>query len=162
VTCDATARGAQPKPHTHALSDPNASTGGPAGDFSPAPATRGAAPATAGGDEWGAGTRAWASSIDAALRDVTRAQDAADALAAAARLDRYVEHLTADLVAEARAQHPPLSWARIGTALGVSRQAANERFSEAAQAGAAARRYRRVRRMEALREQTSGGQPSHP
>ena len=101
--------------------------------------------------------QAWTSSIEAAVHEVARARDAETALAAAARLRRYVDHLTADLVAEARDRKPPLSWARIGAALGISRQAANERYSEAGQDGAAARRYRRRRRLEALRASAPPG-----
>ena len=96
--------------------------------------------------------RAWTTTIAAVLHDLEESADPEAALAAAARLRRYAEHLTADLVAEARAADPPLSWARIGGALGISRQAANERYSDSGQAGATARRYRRMRRLEALRE----------
>lgn len=92
--------------------------------------------------------RAWLSSIEAAVHDVGRAADPEAAIAAAGRLVRYGDHLVADLVAEARAAEPPVSWGRIGAALGITRQAANERFSSAGRQGAEARRYRRARRLE--------------
>lgn len=97
------------------------------------------------------GAASWTASVRQSLEAVDRAPDAHARLVAAARLARYVEHLTAELVSAARAQDEPLSWARIGGALGMTRQAANERFSEAGQRGALHRRYRRARRLEALR-----------
>ena len=111
---------------------------------------------------------AWLSSIQAAIGDLEATKGNPEAtLAAAARLSRYAEHLVADLVADARAAEPAVSWARIGGALGISRQAANERYSPAGQEGAAARRYRRARRSEtgnspAARSDSDVDAPSSP
>jgi hypothetical protein len=97
----------------------------------------------------------WTASVRQSLDDVVRAADAEQQLVAAARLQRYAERLTAEVVAAARAQDEPISWARIGGALGISRQSANERFAEAGRAGAQLRRFRRARRLERLRAQAA-------
>lgn len=99
----------------------------------------------------GAGT-GWAGSIRHVLDRLEAAGDLEEALSHAAVLQRYSERLVAEVVAQARTSEPPLSWARIGSCLGISRQAANERFSPVGQDGALHRRYRRARRTQAQRE----------
>lgn len=96
-------------------------------------------------------TATWLASVRQSLDAVAHANDAHDRLVAVAQVGRYVDHLTAELVATARSPEEPLSWAQIGGALGMTRQAANERFSEAGQRGALHRRYRRARRTADLR-----------
>jgi hypothetical protein len=98
----------------------------------------------------------WLASVRQSVDAVAQATDARDRLVAVERLGRYVDRLTAELVTAARAQDEPLSWAQIGGAMGMTRQAANERFSEAGQRGALHRRSRRARKMADLRTQASG------
>jgi hypothetical protein len=108
---------------------------------------------------------AWLASTRAALVQVETATGVEARLAAAAQLARYTDRLIAELVEQARADHEPLSWARIGGALGMTRQAANERFGDAARQGAQIRRLRRARRLAHLRSRAvtdvaAGPEPS--
>jgi biotin operon repressor len=98
-------------------------------------------------------TAAWLASTRAALDELERAATRESRLVAAAQVARYADRLVSGLVDEARTGEQPVSWARIGSALGMTRQAANERFGDAARQGAQIRRYRRARRLERLRAQ---------